>query len=232
MNWLPAWLLNMSANLVAGLVLAVIIAFVGWLRRGQNPRLWRIVISTVIAIIVGLFGLWIGDSIGRQNAEAELRPLLTTLQARPVAVDSMKDWQSTGINVKKGDRITVRVVGGKWTGFRRRLPDSAMNALPDEVKGSNPQEIWMNMWPENSGEGIDQICVYDPKDPCPVSNFKVTGLVARIGSGEPFGIGNATTFQAPNDGMIYLRINDGSSQGTINLEDNAGILSVEINLER
>jgi hypothetical protein len=47
-------------------------------------------------------------------------------------------------------------------------------------------------------------------------------LVARIGNGRPFAIGNNTTVTMPDSGQLFLGVNDDS------LGDNAGQLNVSI----
>ncbi len=50
----------------------------------------------------------------------------------------------------------------------------------------------------------------------PLPNVNAGGLIGRIGNGAPFGIGNQTSVPMPNDGILYLAVNDDE------LGDNSG----------
>jgi hypothetical protein len=48
------------------------------------------------------------------------------------------------------------------------------------------------------------------------------GLIGRVGNGQPFGIGNQTSVPMPNDGLLYLSVNDDERS------DNAGQFMVQL----
>ena len=141
----------------------------------------------------------------------------------PIAVDSTKDWQDTGIYLMKGDAVSIVVVGGKWTIYRLPLDAKLKQQLGDDMVDA---PIWIYVRGENAGEGEPTRFCQGADCPVPGGNFGA--LVARIGRGEPFQIGNAKTFTATAEGDLLLRINDGYREGTVNLEDNSGVLAVDV----
>lgn len=50
-------------------------------------------------------------------------------------------------------------------------------------------------------------------------------LIGRIGTGQPFGIGNQSTFAAPGTGMLFLAVNDDDRN------DNSGAFGVTVGLQ-
>lgn len=60
----------------------------------------------------------------------------------------------------------------------------------------------------------------------PLPSVNAGALIGRIGNGEPFGIGNQTSVPMPNDGMLYLAVNDDERS------DNAGEFIVQIGRAR
>ncbi len=145
----------------------------------------------------------------------------------PIAINSTKDWQSTGVHVEKGDTVRVRVVGGKWTALREKLPSDIQDDLPDPY---NSMEVWAYYNTENTGTGVSggYTCIEYGVPECPVPTEQVGVLVAKIGLSQAFAVGSSKTFTVPVNGILYLRINDGQREGTANLDDNAGVLAVEV----
>ena len=144
----------------------------------------------------------------------------------PIAIDSTKDWQSTGITVQKGDTIVVSVVGGKWTVLRMQVSPNDIAQLPEEYSG---MQVWANVNPENTGDGGGYTCFEYGVPNCPVPTAKVGTLIGKLNlNGEPFPIGNKKSFIASDNGLLFLRVNDGEKEGLANLSDNGGVLAVEI----
>jgi hypothetical protein len=56
----------------------------------------------------------------------------------------------------------------------------------------------------------------------PLPNVNAGGLIGRIGNGAPFGIGNQASVPMPNDGILYLAVNDDE------LSDNSGAFVVQM----
>ncbi len=103
-----------------------------------------------------------------------------------------QDWQNTGASVNSGDRFAIIYDSGEWSPWEGGSCDG--NGMPDTD---------------------------------PVINNIVTGvlhasLIGRIGSQDPFFIGNSFSHIVDQTGNIYLRIND-----TV-LEDNSGEITISI----
>lgn len=196
-----------------GVVVTIALGFVGFYYAGRH-KFW-LYLSGALAITI--IGIAIGSWIERSNAT---RLLSTTT---PIAIDSTKGWQSTGIFIVRGDMVRVRVTGGNWTPWRDKFPDEFKGQLPDEVKQMQPKQIWIDRSEENDGSGVSQSCsaASGGSPDCPLPQFYSSALVAQIGNTK-YGIGNSCTFFSESDGELQLRINDTA------LIDNAGILAVEI----
>ena len=112
-----------------------------------------------------------------------------------ITVNGNQPWTDTGIDVKKGERITfsatgqVRVANGN-------SPDVV--ASPDGA-GSFPA----------------------PRNNYPYTGMAVGGLIARVGNDKPFGIGTITQpISMPDKGRLFLGINDdgfGDNAGAFNV---------------
>lgn len=191
-------------------------------RTGLAIKLALVSIGLIIAFAAG----WLFSS--------SKGPVRSAVKSIIASVDATKDWQSAGIEVSQGQTVTIRVVGGKWTGWRERVPQETLGFLPEKARNELPQEIWMYKFNENSGEGIGERCidlVWLP-DPCPLPSSKMSRLIAKFGESDVLiDVGNARTFEAPSDGVVFLRMNEGQSQGDVALGDNAGVLAVEVSIE-
>jgi hypothetical protein len=151
----------------------------------------------VIVIAVMLYG-----AISKSNNPSIINSFSETIV--PIAVDSTKDWQSTGIIINKGDRVHIKVVGGKWTIARYVLSDSIKQQLPEDIK---KLEIWVNNSYEQDGSGYSRPCIEQVLGlTCPLPNSKGGILVGRLGISEPFEVGDVNTVTAFSDGILYLRI--------------------------
>jgi hypothetical protein len=114
-----------------------------------------------------------GSAGGSGGGSAGLQP--GTGQIR---VPGNSDWVSTGLNVRQGQRIEMRVSG--------------------EVRlSSDPSDIAK---PTGSVKGR-----YAAGAPIP--NALAGALIGRVGNGPPFGIGDQS-FPAPATGLLFLRVND------------------------
>jgi hypothetical protein len=186
---------------------------------------WLILIGIAV-LLTGLgVGYWNVIAVSASKGGATAASTTTV----PIAVDSTKNWQSSGISVSKGDTIHVQVVGGNWTTARYTLPDTTKQKLSDDIKNL---QMWINYVPEQDGKGSSRSCAEVNLTNCPVPTSNVGTLIGRIGVSEAFSIGEANTITASESGILYLRINDGQREGTAGLEDNAGILAVEVIVQR
>ncbi|GIL15467.1 MAG: hypothetical protein BroJett039_06400 [Chloroflexota bacterium] len=123
-----------------------------------------------------------------------------TRRAATVAqVASTADWQSTGVSLLTGSRITIEVIDGVWT-------------------------YWKGNQAYTRGDGSGLICTENlPAASCdePVPDFLKGALVGRVGE-HLFGVGSERTIVIGDSGILELRIND------IGLDDNDGVLTVRI----
>ena len=108
--------------------------------------------------------------------------------AGAITVQANQPWTSTGITVRKGQRLTLST-----TGTVQLSTDSSDTAT---ATGSTKQRYATN-----------------PQ----IKNVLAGALIGRIGpNGQPFGIGDAHSIVAPASGMLYLGVNDdgfGDNQG-------------------
>lgn len=110
-----------------------------------------------------------------------------------ITVQSQQQWTPTGMNVRAGERVTFKTTG------EIRLSD-------------DPNDIAIA-----AGSKLQR---YDPRGPMP--NAFAGALIGRIGTGQPFAIGNQTQVQMPATGQLFLGINDSQ------LSDNQGSFQVQI----
>ncbi|MBK9940634.1 MAG: hypothetical protein IPP13_03310 [Kouleothrix sp.] len=202
-------------------------------QRHREVPYWVVALIAIISASIGAIGTYasayrgydLGKDIGRQEKGAELQPTIEALKNRrlPIAVDSTKEWQSTGLFVKKGENVVIRVVGGKWTSWRQQLPVELRASFPKDMDNT---EIWINRARENDGSGGDLLCeqVTGAPEKCPISKYKESALVARIGDAK-YGVGASCAFLSASDGVLQLRIND------LLVGDNFGNLSVEVSID-
>lgn len=212
---------------IAGFVIAITGVIAGILallsdELKKNKRLKYILVAVLLAFSVYAM-------LGSLLSMSDTGSTSSNLNV-PIAIDSTKDWQTTGISVKKGDTIVVSVVGGNWTVLRMSVPVGDIAKLPEVYLGT---QVWSNVNPENVGDGGDYTCLEYGVPNCPVPTSKVGTLVGKINlSGEPFPIGSRKTFVASSNGVLFLRVNDGEKEGLAGLNDNNGVLAVEITVDK
>lgn len=110
-----------------------------------------------------------------------------------IAVRAAQGWTSTGLTVRKGEMLTFTTTG------RVQLSPDANDVA--SAAGSMTGRYAAD---------------------APIPRSLAGALIGRIGNGQPFGIGNQASIQAPADGLLYLGVNDD------NLADNQGEFRVEI----
>jgi hypothetical protein len=202
-----------------GVIATIVIGFIGFYYAGKN-KLWLYVSGGTVLFLLGLISATIVQSAQVLN----LAPL--------AFVSASSGWQDTGLEVKKGDKVTLKVVGGVWTVGRKKLPDEISQQLMDIAKKDRKYSdfqyggFWQYLYPETTGDGYG---TSDKCFTCPAGDASHGSLVARIGNSEPFGIGNEKTFSADSDGTLFLSINDGRNDKK-GLEDNAGGLAVKLQI--
>lgn len=110
-----------------------------------------------------------------------------------ISVPANAGWVNTGLTVRQGQTILITT-----TGEVRLSTDANDVAAPAGSKNGR----------------------YAPNAPLPGS--LAGALIGRVGNGQPFGIGNQTSFPAPGSGTLFLAVNDDQ------LGDNAGAFGVEL----
>ncbi|MEV5572443.1 serine/threonine-protein kinase [Spirillospora sp. NPDC052269] len=124
-------------------------------------------------------------------------PRTTTVS---VQVDATSGWQSTGVNVKAGQRIGIDFVSGGWTVDHRYFP-----------------EVGPQGYDSTTDARIYQGCKLDP-------SLHYGVLLGRVGGGGMFVVGTRTSISAPDSGEFQLRIHDQDHC----LVDNAGSLLMRL----
>jgi len=120
-----------------------------------------------------------------------------------VEVSARTMWQSTKINVSKGDRVLIEYISGEWK------------------VGSD------NTFPWNDGSGYDGIRPIDMCSFCtaPIYEGTLGQLVAKIAETRPvYAISKKGEFNSDSDGLLCLMINDLYES----FQDNTGSLKVRI----
>jgi hypothetical protein len=103
----------------------------------------------------------------------------TPSTAGGIVVSGKQPWTSTGIMVRRGERLTFNTTGEVRVGGG---PEDV--APPAGVTGGR------------TAAGT------------PIPASIVGALIGRVGNGQPFGIGNQTSVPMPAAGMLFLGIND------------------------
>lgn len=174
-----------------------------WLRNGQtvNGEFYDISGTTPLRITIKT------DAGQREFSSSEisriaLAPLNSTAvptsgsavpEGAGIAVPGNQQWTSTGLTVRRGE-----VLSFSTTGEVQLSPDAADMA---HAAGARSQR-------------------YAAGAPLP-RNF-AGALIARVGNGEPFPIGDQTTVTMPAAGQLFLGINDD------NVSDNQGGFRVNV----
>ena len=117
----------------------------------------------------------------------------TQLESGAISIAANQGWVNTGIRVRKGQMINFRVNGEiQLSGDANDRAVSAGSTSGRTVPGS------------------------------PLPNALAGALIGRVGNGAPFGIGNQASVSMPDNGVLFLGINDNT------LTDNTGNFSVVI----
>ncbi|MCX6238843.1 MAG: hypothetical protein NTY07_14985, partial [Bacteroidia bacterium] len=101
-----------------------------------------------------------------------------SLSAQIVKVDGKKIWTDAGVDVVKGQQISLTASGRVY----------ANNTVQCGPEGITNRPDWNTY--------------------CVVNGKPVAGLIMKIGNGNPFFAGNSYTFSAPQNGRIFLGVND------------------------
>ena len=118
---------------------------------------------------------------------------LTPATGNGVVVSAKTPWTPTGLTVRRGEVLTFNTTG-----------EIQLSTAADDVAGS-------------AGAKSQRYATN-----APLPRAFAGALIARIGNGAPFPIGNQTSVAMPGAGQLFLGINDDG------FEDNAGEFRVEI----
>lgn len=201
-----------------GVIISLVLGLIGFYYAGRN-RLWLYLSGVIVIFIIG-FGLGI---------QLQMKAPVSPFELPLIPVDSTKDWQPTGFNVKKGNTVIIRVEGGGWTLGRRKIDLKKYPAIDKEyISTPNIGELW-HQFPENRGEGYDNLkCL---KLECPKVKGKLGSLIGKIANpensklDEVFEVGQEISYTSPIDGFLFLRTNDNE------IADNWGILLTRIEVK-
>ena len=127
------------------------------------------------------------------NTVATSGSSLTPATGSGITVSPKQPWTATGITVRKGEVVNLRT-----SGEVQLSTDPADIATPDGSKSGR----------RATGAQLP--------------NTLAGALIGRVGNGQPFGIGNATSVPMPAAGQLFLGVNDDG------FEDNQGEFRVEI----
>jgi hypothetical protein len=113
-----------------------------------------------------------------------------------IRVSARDGWVSTGLQVRQGEMVVI-----SSSGQVRLSSDPSDTATPaGSAKGRRATSA-------------------------PLPNVLAGALIGRVGSGQPFGIGNQHSFPSPGTGMLYLGVNDDD------LNDNSGAFGANVALQ-
>jgi PA-IL-like protein len=209
---LSVFVISLSILLFFGPIL-VIIAIIGNVQLGPvhidlsnrttNARLLIALVGlgSWLAIFIPLVSLAFKAMETDQQLPSSTVPTTQTAPSRDFQIPATAEWYDTGIVVSQGDTVQISYMSGAWS----YSPDDP-NALTDG-----------NGNPSRTGD----TCI-------PVVGHNTGSLVGRIGSSDPFWIGNGVTLAQTNfTGSLKLSINDCAP-----FTDNIGSLTVRVTLTK
>ena len=122
---------------------------------------------------------------------------------RTLNVYADRGWQDTGVSLREGEEVTLKVTSGRWF--------------------EDPPGVWHDA----SGAPDPWICG-DPDCHEPLPNAPKYALIARIGEeGSPFLVGDFSRFFANEAGRLYLRANYGDQDIPIHNPEGSVQVSIE-----
>ena len=117
----------------------------------------------------------------------------TQLESGAISIPANQGWVNTGIRVRKGQMVNFRVTGEiQLSGDTNDRAVSAGSTTGRRAGGS------------------------------PLPNALAGALIGRVGNGAAFGIGNQASVSMPDNGVLFLGVNDDT------LSDNTGNFSVVV----
>jgi hypothetical protein len=146
------------------------------------------------AVALCLFG--VGSAAGIRSAGAA-----GTASTAVVTVGSGRVWTPTGVQVRAGDKVVIRASGRMRFGappINRLTPTGVRRGPTCATIGGARSDGW------------------------PAADLNCWSLIARVGAGRPFAVGDARSLRISTAGELQLGINDN------HLEDNAGSWSASV----
>jgi hypothetical protein len=169
------------------------------------------VIAVAIALLALLVAIlnWLAPfgPIGPSPFAGQETPTTNHPSSVTVDIDSRKGWQSTDLRIDEGTKaITIEEIKGQWTDNKSTVPYHSGAGGPytcgNSVAASQCLEVLTS---EPNGM-----------------------LIGQIG-GSIFAIGTRHRIESPSpSGILFLRMNDND----LSLDDNDGVLTVRITVER
>lgn len=187
-------------------------------------------LALIVIAIIGVCGTAIGATITvigninveRIRQETELTRIAMssnpaqTVQQSPatpandpgqiVDINSKLDWQNSNIKVEAGDTIIVSYVSGSWS---QCAPNGCPYQKAEGILFDGQNENYSLNYADNV-----------------IGGCRHASLIARIVGAYSLCIGNGTTTQISETGVLEFRIND------IRVEDNDGIVSMLVQIQK
>src|SRR4051812_17618919 len=163
-------------------------------------------VGSIVAIavaIIACLGVIIAAIIAKIPIPTSPVPALTVIE-QEVQAYANKDWQNTGIEVQRGEIVTIQYISGQWSPFSGYDTDG--RGCIDPNLCTQDLSILEN-FPTNIVSGIH------------------AALIARISDGQITVVGNEISFEAKDTGSLMLRMNDNSNS------DNSGSILVLIKVK-
>jgi hypothetical protein len=153
----------------------------------------------VIAILIILALSIVAMFIIKQEGETVS---LKAGEIRSVALSARSEWLATDFSVEKGSKILIKA-NGKWTHG------------PEGVSGDVPYY---------GPEGYNKL-----DDMALLPSANIGALIAKIGSEEPFFVGDHTVLICPKNGQLFLAMNE--RPGIVAHDNNEGQITVTVQVE-
>ncbi len=176
-------------------------------RSAVRKRVWWALAGTAVLAAGVVGGLFL---TGTLPLKQDPKTTATTTSTSQV-VQSVAGWQSvTGVSVRRGDRVTVRFISGKWTADYRIMPMTG---------------------PAGYDANTDK--VLDGAKACKVKAGSPFGtLAARLTGKRDFpvhAVKRKLTFKASGNGTLQLGMNDTAGACS---QDNKGTMTVQVSVTR
>jgi hypothetical protein len=165
----------------------------------QETELTRIALPSIATQMVLQSTASVPVTIGTTS------PNSSNYQEKVVDVNAKLDWQTTDISVEVGDIIVISYVSGSWS-----------QCAPSGCPYQKPEGVFVG------GQSESESFNYADNE---ISGCRHAALIARTGT-FTFCIGNGTTIQASEAGVLELRINDRI------VYDNDGIVSMRVQVQK